>query len=279
MSSNLNLQVESLKHVTELSRSAVAAKEKVAILELPKEPPGVYGVILADGTFEKHYAEPQPRDHKLLSVDQIPSMVADFAGREVSNADEIFRNQEPSVWISPASVIVLEDDTAESLRNSRAVCHLRITPEFAFLKSCSERDNELSQKEFIRKLRIVLADALGEQLDSVVKVMRDIKFGSRSEGAGSVQRGKESYGKSIEAQVYSEVGQIPEELVLSVRVFDDPALKVRYPLRVALEIDTSANTFSLLPSQQAITNLLDEALNGIRELLGKIDCPVYYGIP
>lgn len=278
MSSNLNLQVESLQHLDELTRSSVAAKEKVAILELPKEPPGVYGVILADGTFEKHYAEPQPRDHKLLSVDQIPGMVADFGGREVSDGVET-RNQEPSVWISPASVIVLEDDTAESLRNSKAVCPLRITPEFAFLKECSTRDNDLSQKDFIRKLRILLADALGEQLDSVVKIMRDIKFGSRAEGSGSVQRGKESYGKSIEAAVYSENGQIPEELVLSVRVFDDPALKVRYPLRVALEIDTSANTFSLLPSQQAITNLLDEALGGIRELLGKIDCPVYYGIP
>lgn len=279
MSSNLNLQVESLQHITSLARDSVAAKDRVAIIKLPDEPPGVYGVIYPDGTLERNYADPPPRNHQLLSVDQIPGIVEAFSAYEVSNGAGELRKQHPTVWLSPTSVIVLEDDHAESLRLSKAVCPLKWTPEFAFLKSCSERDNELSQKEFIRKLRILLADALGEQLDSVVKVMRDIKFGSRSEGAGSVQRGKESYGKSIEAQVYSEVGQIPEELVLSVRVFDDPALKVRYPLRVALEIDTAANTFSLLPSQQAITNLLDEALGGIRDLLGKIDCPVYYGIP
>jgi hypothetical protein len=270
MSSNLNLQVESLQHLNDLSKRAAAASDKVAVIKLPDEPPGVYGLVRHDGSFERIVAAAKPRDHRLLSVDQVPLIVKQFAEDATSK---------PSIWVSVERVVILQDDQPLSRRESKATCELRKTPEFQCLMNAAKQEVWKSQKDFIRLLRVTLADALVGETESLVTLLRSIKFGSKTDGHGRVQQGRESYGRSIEAEVYAEGGNLPEEMYLQLRVFDDPALKTRYPLTVGLEIDTTSQAFALVVSEQSIVNLIDQALADILALFGNLDEPSYLGSP
>lgn len=269
MSSDLSLQVETLQELTEIAQAAVRAESRVAVVKLPDEPPGVYGLVDSVGKLIRCEAAPPPRKHTLLSVDQIPDLVERYRTL----------NQAPSVWISPEAVVVVLDDTPEKRIDGRAVCQLRKTDELQTLESVGAKESWLNQKQFIRLIRTKLADALGDQLPQLVATLRNIRFSSGTAGRGNLEHGRESLGREIESEVMSEVGDIPHTLRLDVRVFTDPAIKVRFPVDVALEIEPSNGTFALMPLGDGLQRIIDEQVSALRDLLGGLDCPVVYGAP
>ena len=81
------------------------------------------------------------------------------------------------------------------------------------------------------------------------------------------------------AEVRGNAGDIPEEVNLDVRIFNDQALKGRFRIRCAIEIDVTVGQFALIPLGSGLDGILDEQMAGLRELLGGLECPVFYGVP
>jgi hypothetical protein len=138
----------------------------------------------------------------------------------------------------------------------------------------------LSQKEFVRLLRITLADAATDSSRHLLKAARVISFSATSGGKALAEHGRQSLGRDIEEQVTSEVGDIPEEVEFSVRLFTDPGLTRRFPVRCAVDINAKDATFNLSPLAEQLDDALSQQLELIGDQLrGEVKCPVFRGRP
>lgn len=268
MSSNLNLQAETLGKLETMAQAAVAAEKRVAVVPLPLEPAGTYLLVAADGSHRKVLADPPPRKHTLCSVDQVIPAVERYK--------EFWQ---PSVWYSQAAVIVLLNDDADFRMEDRAVCALTPSREFAALRGFASNGQTLSQKQFVLALRTIFAEALGDQLDGLVRAIRSVTFANGSTGRSEVGRGRESVDRSVIAETKGNSEDIPQEVSLDLRVFDDPALKARFRIRAAVEIEAQTSQFSLIPLGDGLEGVLDDQMQAIGELFSGLDCPVFYGTP
>ena len=107
---------EALQFTADQAVKAAGANNKVQVLALPQEPEGVYGLVRADGTFQRVVAAAPPRRHTLHRVDQIVDFVQDARSR---------LSAEPTVWYSRKGVqVLLSDGCLTDSLLSRASWHI-----------------------------------------------------------------------------------------------------------------------------------------------------------
>lgn len=264
------LDEETLTLIQETAVRADGAAGKVQVLALPGEPPHVYATVGPDGVLQKHTVTPPFRNHMLRSVSEVPGFVA--------SAKERF-DSKPSIWYSPIAVIVLLDDSPDLNKLGAGRVQLVHTPQFAaVLKLQTTRFN---QKDFVRLLRTTLLGCLDDDGRQLLRVARVIDFAVNTTGRGTVERSRESIGREIEAEVRSDAGEFPEGVVLSVRVFTDPALTVTRRVSCAVEIDAKDQTFELVPLPLQCEEAIQADMDQLRGMLeaGTSDVPIFYGNP
>ena len=262
------LEKDTLELLQATAVAAADAKGKASVLTLP---PGSkeYAIIKGSGDIELHELPPRERKHRLYSVQEVPAFVNEIQARLAGNL--------VTVWYSQEAVTVLIDDGPDSVRTDCARVELLLTKEMKCLRAVAEK--WLSQRELIRLLRIDLADSIGAWGAELVCVLRSIDYGESVGGKGKVEHGRESMGREIENEVRSELGAIPETITLSVRLYEDPALRRRFDIRCALELNPRDGLFQLVALPGQISDALEAQMESIGSLLGECVCPVYYGTP
>lgn len=263
----LALQHETLKQIQKTAQEAGGAKDKATTLRVDAEPPEVYYLVTSDGKAERKIADPKARDHELHSLDQVGPFVDEYNG------------EKPIVWYSESGVVVLLDDTK---RRDRATLRLTLTPPMStLLRLDKEKPKRFSQRDFVRLLRIDLAECFYDK--RLLTSVRECDFTQRGDTRGMIQHGRESLGRDIEAAVVSKSTEgIPEDVDLTVRVFDDPSLMDRQAMKCAIELHAAEGQFELVPFPLAVRNAIDLELDVVGKLLHDAcpdETPIFRGKP
>ncbi len=260
-----------IEAVADLATKAGGAEDKVKFLAIPNDPLGAFAVVKSNGELEIRYPNNPPRQHTLKSVDQVAAFVEDASNRLAATT---------SVWYDRSAVIVLLQDKAIDLdRRAMAKVPLNLSPEFKVLQKEASTPQERLPKLFINWIRQGLIDAI-PHVDELLKLLRAIKFNVNESGHSKLSQGRESLGREIEAEALSEIGDIPETIVCEIRVFDDPSIKRRAPVRCNLDVNPRTCEFTFSPLEADLIAAVDEELANIGELIRQgVTCPVFYGTP
>lgn len=252
--------------------TAVKAKGgDVRIVSLPGEPPGVYGVLNEDGEIERRMATRKPRSHRILSLGEIRGAIDHYAKL---NEDIV-----PIVWYSPELIRVVLDDASGSplLDSINLALEERETEAWGIVQN-HLADTDYGQKDFIKLLRNYLWDCIGEAGTTLIKQVRALDWSMGSNTQSTIDKSRSSYGTDIESEVRSKHGEFPDDLFLSVRLYDDPLLTVRRTIRCAFEADPVSRAFSLRPYAGETEKALSDEMEHIGNILeGDLDCTVLYG--
>ncbi len=264
------LSIETLQQIQKTAVEASGAKGKVEILALPDEPKGTYGIVTASGTVDVAQAAPGPRKIVLNSVDQVPTFIG-FAKSKLGG--------EPSIYYNESYVYVILDDGPESQRKDFACIKLQMTDEYKTVQGL--KDWNLDQKDFISLLRVRLADCTTPEVTQLINACKAIGFSSQTKESREVGHGRESMGFDIQDEVQSKAGEIPEEVVLDVRIFDDRELEQRHKITCIVEICAKAGTFKLTPKPADLRKEMQREMDFLQGALtaGADGCPVYFGSP
>ncbi len=259
---------DALRFLFDEGKKAAGSANQATILELPGLP-GMFAIVNAAGDLKEYDKFPPKRLHTLGSVAEVKPFV-DFAAETLDAS--------PSVWYSEDGIVVVLTDDKMSQRDDQAKVTFEPTQTHETLRAIGER--WFPQKDFVRLLRVTLADAATDSTRHLLAVSRVLGFSSSTAGHGTVQLGRQSLGKDIEDQVTSEVGDLPDEVVFNARLFTDPNMTRRFAIRCAVDVDARNATFNLAPLAEAFEDAVDEhlALLG-QELSGELECPVFRGRP
>lgn len=268
------LSVETLELLQKTAVKAEGARQKLAIIsDLPHEPPGVYGVVNADGSFERAEALQPPRKHTLITVDQVPVMVKHFAG----NPDCT-----PAVWYDKTGIVVIaNDDTLNADLRPRATLTLKTTEHWQTLSDLAKQSVWMLHRDFVTFLRIKLGECIERTNGNLLSVLRKMKFSSAVNQRGDITRGRESLGSDIDDEVFSEAGDLPEHVLFELQVFDDPGLLTKSTVRCALEVDAREGKLMLMPLAGELSRAMDLQMTRLAEILQDSleDVPMFHGKP
>ena len=268
------LDTEALKVIqdTAVKAAGVDVKNRVCVrADLPDKERWL--LIDKDGNAMFQAASQPLRLHSLLSVQEVVAF-ARFASRTVNGL-----SSKPIVWIGREQIVVTLDD--RRLFSDRAVYEFRPTEEWELLQKLSERTEGMDQKSMLRLCRVELAEcfAKDDARTMLIQAIRKV----RAQQQSSIGNGSGSFDASLNSAAVED-GSWPDYIDLSVRIFDDPALTVRKPIRCAFEVEPMPPRFVLSPLTAHIARAWNETLElaseTIRaELKAEPGIPVFLGQP
>ena len=220
--------------------------------------------VLING--EKHELPPDRRAHR---VDTLESLIeaAKFYATGMGEGDELAG----TVWHDEKQVVVLVND---SDRRDRVTLPLTLSEQYRALVALGKQS--FTQKQLVLWLKRTMRGAIDDGLLSAVRVL---EFKRRNDGSGTVQHGKESLGRSVEAEVQG-MAAIPETVTAFVAVYSTPGCEAKHPVVLSLDIDVDQQTFSLVPLADELTLAVQQAQRDLHAALdGELETPVYYGTP
>lgn len=270
--SNLSIQCDTLQQILQTAVEAAGSGGKVVTLDLPASERGErYVLIDKDGKHEFVTPNPPPRKHSLGNLEQVTEFVAYVKDTFDAN---------PVVWHNDAGVAVIIDDSVGSQRRDRATLRYEKTPEFRLLEkwAADKGSQAFTQKQLVLLLRVELSDVATESSSDLLAKAKAMSGITSSAARGKVDHGRESLGRDIEAEVSSEIGDIPEVVEFSVRLLTDPLRRVRYPIKCAVDIDPQTLNTRLIPRPADVRDALQSEADEIAMYLDKeCECPVFYG--
>lgn len=130
----------------------------------------------------------------------------------------------------------------------------------------------LTQSAAIKMLRFEL---YGPHAASLVTALRRVDFTRKSTGGRTVEHGKESLGRSVEAEV-QQAGDIPDEFRVTLPVYQGVGFEASFT--VGLHLDLAAERIELIPRADEVEAARLAVLGQIRELVAeKVGCPAFIG--
>ncbi|MDE2426764.1 MAG: hypothetical protein KGO96_12755 [Elusimicrobia bacterium] len=261
------LQSDTLKLIQDTAVRASDSQNKVAFVKLPGEPSHVYAAVKADGTFSRHEAVAGPRAHRLSGLVEAIAY-ANIKGNKDASV----------VWFDECGVVVVLDDLT---RRDIAVAAFTHSPQFARLSQIAESKERFTQAKFRRLLRVEFAGCTPNNL--LLDWVSDCEFGSKGNSVGTITKDRSSFGRDIEEQVKSkDRGACPDQIILAMRVFDDPGLQLTRQIVCDVEIHLSEQQFELTPFPGQLQEAIDAEMANVESLLagaGGVQCPAFRGRP
>jgi len=168
---------------------------------------------------------PRQRAYKAADLADLARLITEFASRSsldlttssLGSVPPEFKPVLPCVfvWVFLGTVVVVLDEKCD--RRDRVTLTFQRTESFE--KLCQYSGKFLSQAEMIAVLRGEIAGTYSPS--GLVPLLRSLKFRASTSGEANVQVGKESMGKSIEAEVAGLNGAtIPEDVLVTVPLYD-----------------------------------------------------------
>ena len=277
--------LDALKFLTELGAKAAGSGGKAHILEHPTDRTLRYLVTPEETTL----LDPTPpdRNHRLYSIVDFAPLIQRLGKSHFSAAEGITEEIVASVWVwgnlakegrATAKVIAILDDQPDSLRADRATCQIETTDEFELVRSLVGKN--LDQRAMRELLRVQLADC--DVPKALIEWVSKIDWTNDRKTQSELRSGRESLGADIKLAAVSTAAEMPEEVRLMVRVFNEPTQLERSPIVCAFSADPKTQTLSLQPRGNVLQLAYDEALGSIRaELVDRLGdaFPVYMGLP
>ncbi len=266
------LDKETLQLLQDTAQKAASAHDKLALVAMPTEPYAEVRLVLPDGTAEEAVVNIPPRKHRLGNVAEV--------ARYTALAELTILMTDATVWYNRQSVnVVFNDRHDDDDLRGRATVDLVESPELVELRRFESGEKWLGQKEFVFLCRSKFNRCL-ENADQFLRTIRSIKFYANESGHGNIQKSRESLGRSIESEVSSEFGEIPDEITLNVKVFTDATLKGTRPIRCAFDVDQQTGKMRLVPLAGEIESAVDAEVETIGEMLGNsVKLPIVCGQP
>lgn len=212
-----------------------------------------------------------PRDHAVKNLNDVVALANRFATPEEMGV--------PVVWYDEAEVVLVLDDAGH--RVETATIQLVKSAPFAFLEELATRKPWMNQKDFVRLLRISLANT-GDQTTRLLAAVRDVRFENGATTTGRLARDQESLGRTITSAVKSTAGEIPEDVTIFVSVYTTPGANVEVGVRCSVEVEPADGTFRLLPLPDELTRVQKIVMDAIRAALIEglpEGVPAYHGRP
>lgn len=246
--------------VTKLEALAVAASTP-KFLQHPMDPRTA--VLVANG---QHVMAPVPGPMRNHELDTIGSFL-DF----VQDEDACVK---PEVFHSSTQLVALCD---RNDRRARATLELVTTTRWDKLSELAKGPVSMEQKAVLRFLRHDLAV---EGIDHVITALRRLDFTRTSTGKVTLEHGRESLGRSVEAAVQN-AQDIPERFRIVVAPYSTPGANQNVEVEMSLELDLEQQRVILrvLPDeiargeatiQSIVRNTLIEALDNVPIFQGTV---------
>jgi hypothetical protein len=129
-------------------------------------------------------------------------------------------------------------------------------------------------REAVRFLRFALE--IGDH--AVIDKLSKVSFSRKSDGTSTVDHGRESLGRSVEAAV-AEASEIPKSFKYSLPVFTNPGFRHMASLEIGIYLDLDSELIRLIPSNDGLQMAKDAAVSSI---IGELHLampltPIYFG--
>ncbi len=213
-----------------------------------------------DGQTTEHYDVPPPlRSHLLEGLADI-----------VAVAEDKLVSALPELWVCGEMVDVVLN---RNQRGERARCYLHATEQFETLTGLTT-PRQFEPKAAIKLLRF---DLHGADSEGLVQALTRVDFLRRSEGTSTVEHGKESLGRMVEAAV-QQADSIPDRFTVTVPIWSGFATTVSVHCGVYLDLETQRVELRVLADEiQRVTLLavaglavyLESELDGIPVFKGR----------
>lgn len=165
----------------------------------------------------------------------------------------------PEVYIDAERIIVFTD------RDERkSTMSLDLTPSARLVTVRSLRGRVLSQKDAIRMLRY---DLEGPNSKELIPAMRSIDFSRLTANRRTVERGKDTMGRTVEAQV-QQIDKVPESFSLTIPVFDVAGIRsITMTLRIGIEPDLDREGFEFVLYPDEMSTGMSAALSEVHQII------------
>lgn len=221
-------------------------------------------LIHHDGKLVEHKEGIPARSHGACDLESFASIVGDYGKKE-----------EATVWHRDNLITAVLDAGADSYRDDRVTWSLSASEKFKALTGDAPRPRQ--HADFVRFLVQNLRDEINASAPGLLGTIRSLKFRTADEQAGDVKQGRESMGRSIEAEVTGAT-DLPETFVVKVRRW--ASLEYVVAVECLLVLDVQERKLSIRP----LADQLEQAENGAQgwlheQLTAAVECPVYFGTP
>jgi hypothetical protein len=249
-----------------LLQDTAVQSEAAVKLDLPGD--GRTEYFSQGGVVREINIKPANRKHTFRRLDDLMDMATLYAEND----------GHPVIWHDQGQVTLILDDQD---RRDVGKFPLEVTPQFRAIAALEQNPNWLTQKELVRLLRVTL------QLDAAaIAVFRRIDWSSSSTGQGTVERGRESLGRSIEQQVKG-AQEIPEFINVPLPIYRNVGEDEIYSVRLLVDFDIEAAKIQIIPAPGELDHILHAHQMNIRRRLEdtlqadgkKLLVPVYFGTP
>ena len=272
MSDLTTINPEALKLIQDTAVAASGAENKVKLIEFDDQSErGPRFFSISEDGFEEIPTRDPIRNTQLVSIREIEAFVT--WAQETLDAH-------PTVWINDRAVHVNIHDTPNSDRNDSGFVPLTPTKAFEFLKSAASKSEpqQFGHKEFLQLFRRRFDGCLPDG-SKLLETLQKISFSNAKRGRSEIGKDRSSYGLEIDNKLNTEFGELPDTIVLSVRLYEDPALVIRREIECAIEADAETLTFALYPLAEEIEHAETAEREQIRQLLSNLTVPVFEGTP
>ena len=248
------LSLETLELIQSTAVEAAGAEGKVKVIPAPELGDGKALIVNPVGHYDIRDRE-SPRSHRFGTLES----VADW----VTYAKDAL-GQTPVVWVAADQIRIVPDDKVTKSAKDNLSYTLTPTPEYLLIQKLAKGEVLFDQKPFVRMLRTELWDCLDPvKRDAWIKMFRSLRSKTDIAGHSSTGTGRESLGMDILAQTSSDHGDLPDEIPLWVRLFQDPTLAARQQITTDLELTANTFKFSLSPRLPDLAEALENELSDI----------------
>lgn len=250
---------EALQEITAAAVKAAGPQHKEI------DPTKTYAVV-TDGKVELIGNQVPWRKHTAQDLETI----AAFADKFTSAA----------IWVSRRDIVLLVNDDD---RRERVYVEMIQSDEIDRLGELGEAKPLLDQRAILFMLRTVFTQDALPKFPKLIDTLRSVKFEAQTSADSKIERGKSSVGKALNVHA-SGLESVPEQVTLSVPIFENSFATLRVDVQCALEIYEAEQRLQLFPLPGEVEGAYAKAESHlcelIRDLLGKDSAvPVYYGSP
>lgn len=206
------------------------------------------------GTLHTQDTEPPPLR---LLVHSLGSLVA-----VVKN--QVFDSAGVHIYVSGDSISVVD----QSLDRRRGWCMLQLEQSIPLLRLVQIDGQSLSHAQFMRDFRTVFDRCAPA---GFAGRFAKLDFKRRNDGTRTIEHGRESLGKSIEAAV-AGADELPNEVTLQLPLFATDGLRDLYDVecRILIDADNEERPLSIHVRPDAITHLVSKQLRDTATSLAEI---------
>jgi hypothetical protein len=253
----MDLSAEAIKAIQDKAKEAEALTKAVTILDIPGD--NRRKLLVQSGKHEFIDVPPALRNHHVETLMDLTEYAKTLGGNF-------------TMWHNLNGVVLIIDDGD---RRDRVTFNLVPSAAAARLAKIDEGAS-FTQKDFIKLLRNEFRCT-----EPQVAIFRKINFKLIQSAEGEIARGKESMGRSIEQQVKTGVDALPEDIVVSIPLYNNAGETATYDVRLLLDYDASTARILVEIEADSWQAVRDDHQADIKDRLaaGLDDAAIYYGCP